>query len=45
LTKQKKNEDCGTLTGLSLMNFKQQFKASKYNDWTAMKLASKNGIL
>jgi hypothetical protein len=45
LTQQKKNEKCGNLTGLSLMNFKQQFKASKYTDQTAKKLEFKKGIL
>jgi len=27
------------------MNFKHQFKASKYTDWTAKKLEFKKGIL
>jgi hypothetical protein len=32
-------------TGLSMINFEQEFKASKHTDWTGKKLAYKKGIL
>jgi hypothetical protein len=44
-TTEKERKIWNFLTGLSLINFKQQFKVSKYTDWTENKLEFKKGIL